>query len=89
MVRRHDNEPVSRWCGCNCITKRPAEICRALICWRLKMGKCTTVGTQLDDATAANTSHAAQIALDGTNITNIITLLNDIRSRLIGDYLVS
>lgn len=53
------------------------------------MGKCTTVGTQLDDATAANTSHAAQIALDGTNITNIITLLNDIRSRLIGDYLVS
>ena len=27
------------------------------------MGKCTTVGTQLDDATAANTSHAAQIAL--------------------------
>ena len=53
------------------------------------MGKCTTVGTQLDAATVANTSHAAQIALDGTNITNIITLLNDIRSRLIGDYLVS
>ena len=25
----------------------------------------------------------------GTNITNIITLLNDIRSRLMGDYLVS
>lgn len=53
------------------------------------MGKCTTVGTQLDAATASNTSHAAQIALDGTNITNIITLLNDIRSRLVGDHLVS
>lgn len=46
------------------------------------MPKCTTVGVQIDAATA-------QVELAETNITNIITLVNDIRSKLKGDYLVS